>query len=336
MFGRKWMPFDISDTVKGIQASIERFDVPIVYLDSFCFVEMAKEKAGISKDSHQHEYGQLRELLSELLSKKKIVCPIGLQEEEIGSSKMHSEAKEAILEYTNIDFLHPFAVQEEMANIAYDAFIRQLKTISFPLSLVTKDISEICEGLRVHVSPVYNRDKLMEISKKKDTTAEKLNQLSKNHSSKDYPELFNEELKGERIAFDYRLSHCCDSPESLFDFFQEVKRIKLSRDGSLQGEDNFMEEYRSFLASDYHSVIPYVWIQSIYWAKHRSQNDTYKPSDRNDILWVAAYLPFTDLCFTDRVLCHLLNDTILPGQLSTKLFSVKTFGIFLDELKSLL
>ena len=186
MFGRKWMPFDISDTVKGIQASIERFDVPVVYLDSFCFVEMAKEKAGISKDPHKHEYGQLQELLSELLSKKKIVCPIGLQEEEIGSSKMHSDAKEAILEYTNIDFLHPFAVQEEMANIAYDAFIRQLKTISFPLSLVAKDANETCDGLRVHVSPVYNRDKLMKISEKKDETAEKLNQLSKNHSSKDY------------------------------------------------------------------------------------------------------------------------------------------------------
>ena len=62
MIGGKWTPFDISDSIKGIQASIERFDVPVVYLDSFCFVEMAKEKAGISKDSHQHEYGQLREL----------------------------------------------------------------------------------------------------------------------------------------------------------------------------------------------------------------------------------------------------------------------------------
>ena len=278
----------------------------------------------------------MRELLSELLSKKKIVCPIGLQEEEIGSSKMHSVAKEAILEHTNIDFLHPFAVQEEMSNIAYDAFIRKLKTISFPLSSVTKDINEMREGLRVHVSPVYDRDKLMKISKKKDETAEKMNQLSKNHSSKDYPELFNDELKGELMAFDYRLSHCWDSPESFFAVFQELKRIELSRNGSLQGEDNFIEEYRSFLASDYHSVIPYVWIQSVYWAKHRSQNDTYKPSDRNDILWAAAYLPFADLCFTDRVLCHLLNDTALPGQLCTKIFSVKTFGIFLDELKSLL
>lgn len=336
MVGRKWTPFDISDTIKGIQASIERFDVPVVYLDSFCFVEMAKEKAGISKDPHQHEYGQLRELLSELLHKKKIVCPIGLQEEEIGSSKMHSEAKEAILEYTNIDYLHPFAVQEEMTNIVYDAFIRKLKTISFPLSSVTKDANETCEGLRVHVSPVYDKNKFQKISEKKDETAEKLNQMSKSHSSKDYPELLNEELKGELMAFDYRLSHCFDSPESFFDFFQELKRIKLSRDGSLQGEDNFIEEYRSFLASDYHSMIPYVWTQSVYWAKHRSQNDIYKPSDRNDILWAAAYLPFTDLCFTDRALCHLLNDTVLPGQLSTKLFSVKTFRIFLDELKKLL
>ena len=318
-----------------ISACIERPNVPVVFLDSFCTYEMIKEKKGKSTNSHKLQFGRLRELITELIEKGKILSPLCIQEEEIGSSEKQHEIVDSLMDYTNIDFLTPSIVQNNMEQYAFLSFLKNANWFPIPFSVVmnTESMEGSYPNYRVHISTNINRDEHKAEEKSKKETVEQLAALSESRAKMKFIDQLEAELSGDLQAFEIQ-------EKKYYSSYYEWKCTQI--EGLLHlihyTPDNVepAQIYKKFLKSSHHTTIPYVWIRSVLWAKHITGHYKPKKSDPNDNAWASAYLPFTDYCFADKAFADLIKRTSLEKQFSTKIFSVTQFDQFLIALESML
>ena len=318
-----------------ISACIERPNVPVVFLDSFCTYEMIKEKKGKSTNSHKLQFGRLRELITELIKKGKILSPLCIQEKEIGSPEKQHEIVDSLMAFTNIDFLTPSIVQNNMEQYAFLSFLKNANWFSIPFSVVmnTESMEGSYPNYRVHISTNINQDEHKAEEKSKKETVEQLAALSESRAKVKYIDQLEAELSGDLQAFEiqekkYYSSYYqwkCNQIENL------LHLIRYAPDNSESAQI-----YKKFLKSSHHTTIPYVWIRSVLWAKHITGHYKPKKSDPNDNAWASVYLPFTDYCFADKAFADLIKRTSLEKQFNTKVFSVKQFDQFLTELENML
>ena len=318
-----------------ISACIERPNVPVVFLDSFCTYEMIKEKKGKSTNSHKHQFGRLRELITELIEKGKILSPLCIQEKEIGSPEKQHEIVDSLMVFTNIDFLTPSIVQNNMEQYAFLSFLKNANWFPIPFSVVmnTESMEGSYPNYRVHISTNINQDEHKAEEKSKKETVEQLAALSESRAKMKFIDQLEAELSGDIQAFEIQ-------EKKYYSSYYEWKCTQI--EGLLHlihyTRDNVepAQIYKKFLKSSHHTTIPYVWIRSVLWAKHITGHYKPKKSDPNDNAWASAYLPFTDFCFADKAFADLIKRTSLEKQFSTKIFSVTQFDQFLIALESML
>ncbi len=340
-----WYDFTLDDyfqekKTESIAVSIERPRVPVIFLDTFCMFEMIKAQNGTSTDSHCKQYGRLRELITELIAKGKILSPLCIQETEIGSTEKHSEIVKYLMDYTNIDFYDPADVQRNTEKYAFLSFLKNANWFVVPFSVVHN--IESMEGStpnhRVHRSIIKSKAERDKENAKKKETAELLKELRDRRLDADYKTQLDAELSGDLQTFDelrrrsiisevYFYNFCCKC-EEIKDFLQSIQY-------SVEHEEG-LQIYRRYLQSNHHIAIPYVWIRSVLWAKHLIRRNRIQDSDPNDNAWASAYLPFMDYCFTDNAFADLIQRTRLEKQFGTKVFSPNRFDVFLKEIEKLL
>ena len=318
-----------------ISACIERPRAPVVFLDSFCTYEMIKEKKGKSTDSHKLQYGRLRELITELIEKGKILSPLCIQEKEIGSPEKQHEIVDSLMDFTNIDFLPPSVVQSNMEQYAFLSFLKNANWFPVPFSVVmnTKSMEGSYPNFRVHISTNINQAEHKAEEETKNKTVAQLTALSESRAKVKYIDQLEAELSGDLQAFEIQEKKYYSS------YYQWKCRqieglLRLIQYSTEKFEP--VQVYKEFLKSSHHTATPSVWIRSVLWAQYITGHYKPKKSDPNDNAWASVYLPFTNYCFADKAFADLIKRTSLEKQFNTKVFSVKQFDQFLTELENML
>ena len=318
-----------------ISACIERPNVPVVFLDSFCTYEMIKEKKGKSTNSHKLQFGRLRELITELIKKGKILSPLCIQEKEIGSPEKQHEIVDSLMDFTNIDFLTPSIVQNNMEQYAFLSFLKNANWFPIPFSVVmnTKSMEGSYPNFRVHISTNINQAEHKAEEETKNKTVAQLTALSESRAKVKYIDQLEAELSGDLQAFEIQEKKYYSS------YYQwkcrQIKGLLQSIQYSTEKNEP-LQMYKEFLKSSHHTATPSVWIRSVLWAQYITGHYKPKKSDPNDNAWASVYLPFTDYCFADKAFADLIKRTSLEKQFNTKVFSVKQFDQFLTELENML
>ncbi len=335
-----WYNFSLDDyfqekKAESISVSIERPRVPVIFLDTFCMFEMIKEQNGTSTDSHCKQYGRLRELITELIAKGKILSPLCIQETEIGSPKKQSEIVDSLMDYTNIDFLSPSIVQYNVEYFAFLSFIKDAKRFSIPCSVVinTKSMEGSKPNYRVHISRRKSLAEHDAEEQSKRETVQSLTELKTSLEIIDFKNQLEKELYGDFQALEIKEKE----PFSFYYqwMYRQAKELLQEIHYPAKDEDT-LQIYKRFLRSNHHTIMPCIWIRSVLWAMNLTRNNKIKKSDKNDIAWVSAYLPYINYCFVDKSFADLIKRTPLLKQFDAKVFSVKTFDLFLKELENLL
>ena len=103
------------------------------------------------------------------------------------------------------------------------------------------------------------------------------------------------------------------------------------------GSESFelIKKYIDYLCSTYHHKLPINWITSVLFAHLMQRPNKIKHSDKLDITWASAYLPFVDYAITDGKFCDLLNSSGLADLYGTKVYKFKTLCDLVYELDNI-
>lgn len=318
---------------------VKKNDIPMIYLDTFIMIELAKYSYGNCTDPHKEEIGEIFALLTQLLNAKKILCPLGNQLKEMGMSHGRKSSKNFLLNLTNITLKLPFQIKEDELEIGYRAFIAESTFIDLPCSTVIDPTGDSDTRFKIHVSPVYSKGTVEKLRDSKLNTTNILNDIKKR---KLVEADFESQLWCELQA-DYQLlcnafaQHNFPSgnlnllPDELWAFY---KRTGTSYQSGIPL--GIFEQYIHFLLSSYHHNLPYQRIEAVLWAHLMQRSNTIKNGDRLDIMWASSYLPFIDYAITDNAFCALLNDSGLSDHYDVKVFSATSFRNIINELKQLI
>lgn len=312
---------------------------PIVYLDTCLLIEFSKYENGNCDNSHKNEIGELYNTLVSLMSSNKIICVLGNQMEEMGSTPKRGKARDFLYGFTNAIFYEPLEVEKMQIHRGYNSFINSETAINFDSkSIFEKNHCLQNSSIQINIPIIYKPERAEKIKQIKETIAFDLNDMkSTGKISKDCNQQLATELKADFEVFRYNLEHYSDSIEAY-----EQNIYNLARAYWLSGIDLYLavnlerkkavEIYCNFLLSECHHALPYIWIRSVLFVHLMQRSNKIIPSDNWDIIWASAYLPFVDYVVTDEKFNKLLSDSGLLNQYNTKSYSMKTLRNLINEL----
>ena len=107
------------EDVSKPQIICEKKIVPSIYLDSCVMIEFAKFQRGKCTNKHEREIGELYVVLTSLMHKKQILCPLGNQLQEMGVTKNREKARQFLFRFTNAEMIHPDIVYRKQMQAGY-------------------------------------------------------------------------------------------------------------------------------------------------------------------------------------------------------------------------
>ncbi|MEN6635712.1 MAG: hypothetical protein ABFC56_07680 [Clostridiaceae bacterium] len=314
-------------------------DVPIVFLDSNIFIEM---KRAIDGNCHTIYAGQLIELynlLTELMRRKLIICPVGSQQDEIGVSKKRQGAEEFLLRFTNAEVLTPYEIKQLQLDTFYSAYKNSNPNVELSSEKVLREEHSI-SGFKIRVVSYSSADVLNEKKESKDRTVELVNELrSSGRASKVFEKQFSIELTAEQQIINEALRMTKGTPEDIITSINILAPI-YSRIDSLPSSPDFVETFSEylygFLPSLYLSNIPYIIIESLINAYKMCTDIKLLGSDAQDIQNASAYLPYVDFFVTDKSLCNTIKALEIDSLYGAKVYAMKDLTSLLFDLRNLL
>ena len=313
--------------------------IPIIYLDTNALIELSRYEKGCCKNEHICEIGKLYATLSTLMLKNRIICVLGNQMEEMGTSEKREDARNFIFQFTNAEFMPPHLIWKKQQDFGYRAFIGNLAQIEFNIShIIIKSITVRDFSIDMHMTLIYPPELIEQLRQDKQKLATALNSAKNSGGiAPNYDAQLERELKAELQVFQYNLEHGNDSPEAYKQMQQALmdvyRRVEIDIANSSNEEIiRAVDLHNHFLLSQYHHKLPYIWIRSVLFAHIMQRQKKIIPSDNLDITWAAAYLPFVDYAVTDTAFCDLLNQSGLAAEYGTKVYCFKTLNKLLEEL----
>lgn len=303
-------------------------------------IELSKYEQERCTDKYKQEIGKLYDELLSLMKSNRIICALGNQMEEMGSTQNRQKARDFLYRFTNAELFLPDQINSMQLDVGYDAYDNNHKNIMFR----SKDIFESVDccanmSIQVHVSTIYKQKTVERIKESKKLLADDLNELkNSNKISWIYEEQLNSELKADWNVFIYNLEHYCDSTKTYSIFLDELatiyKRVGVNRlNASYEEKLEAVRSHCEFLLSEYHHQLPYIWIKSVLFTHLIQRPNKIKSSDNLDITWASAYLPFVDYAVTDKTFCTLLKSSGLAEKYNTKVYDISTLSLLLSEIK---
>lgn len=110
---------------------VSKYSTPIIYLDTCLLIEFSKYKNGRCDNTYKKDIADLYELLISLMKSNRIVCVLGNQMIEMGSTQNREGARNFLREFTNASFVEPFEIEDMQIHYGYDAFINGKNKIKF-------------------------------------------------------------------------------------------------------------------------------------------------------------------------------------------------------------
>lgn len=330
------------DYIQIPEMYVKRNTVPTIYLDSCAMIELARYENGKCSNAHKQAIGELYNVLSFLMRGKKILCPMGNQLQEMGMTKEKEPAKQFLYRFTNAEMLHPDVIQHKQMELGYRAFTNGDNAIVFDKSTAFKADKYSFSPFIIHVAPVYTPEKAAALRQDKFHKVDILNEMKTNKKIQpDFNSQLRTELEAEYVLFGERmLGRQPSSEEEYIRYVDELEKFyRITGFDPHSTPEQFADtyvRYGIFLRSPHHDLLPYIWIRANLWAHLIQHSNSIKHGDDLDVQWAAAYLPYVDYAVTDHAFCTLLNSSGLAEQYGTKVYSFRTLGLLLGELKSMM
>lgn len=319
------------------QIIISKMKIPVIYLDTNILIELCKHEKGNCTDKHKDDIGKLYEKLVNLMQSKKILCPLGNQLVEIGLTKNRNDTKLFLTRFTNSKFYLPDQIYNAQLDLGYYAYRNKDPQIL----LQANDIFEN-ENCSLQQSDLFGLLKESWVIAQQEKAKKREIAITLNNFKKS--DILSKEFTiqyGRELLADYQvLQHIRDKikrvPEIILDYFDYLIPICMRVESNNPSEFIFDEKscvnYLDFLASSYQGKLPYIHTRAILYTHTLQRPNKIVSSDKLDILWASAYLPFIDYAVTDEKFCKLINDSGLADEYQAKVYNFSTIESLLDEL----
>lgn len=304
---------------------------PILYLDTCVLIELSRYEKGVCKNEHIDKIGALYNFLVTAMREKRILCVLGNQLEEMGTSQNRESAREFLFRFTNVEFASPYHVEKVQMEKGYQAFVWNMSTQTLNVADIIEHPEYVSNSsIEIHAVPIYTQERMIKLKEDKQKLATTLNDVkNRRHVAENYDAQLALELESDIQVFKYNLEHTKDSWETCMITMDALKAIyrRVGIDPCNSSDDDKLKavvSHNKFLISPYHHKLPRVWIRSVLFAHLMQRQNKIIPSDNLDIMWASAYLPFVDYVVTDSAFCNLLNQSSLADQYGTKVYSFRT------------
>ena len=333
-----------------MKVMIEKAIIPVVWLDTSVYINMAKAlDGGKICEVDRCRSLKLYEVIYRKVREKKLICPLGDQREEIEIGGKHTEKCYALQSQLSlgIEFCHRKRIEDVQFNLAMLAFIRKEEKarLKYTSAFYSDPINTIEEGQQFIVDAVFRPSKEW-IEQKKCEKEKLLGSLNKlKFESQECRMTFKQRLEIENLGkfseIKYALEEACElyngyinpSKDQLYRH-AELRRI-LYEWGNNRGSGENKEEFIAFLCSPQLLEMPYYRIRSHMYAKLITNDGKIKSGDAMDIDQVSAIIPFCDFVLCDRTMRNILRELKIDDDYSTKIYAASDCDIFTAELEKL-
>ena len=319
--------------------TIEKSEVPILFLDSNIIIELKKAKEGKNENIYFEEYKKLLFLLENKQQEGKLYCALGEQAYEIGGVEK---------KYSNVDFLHMLTkkvklksaleIEKNQLDRALLRYLKNYPVISInymdgiqELIYSSKEISdEIHKGLDKIIPRLFYK----ELREKKNKIAQGMNE---NKKSEKFQKDFFRQLVLEVTCEARYLSQSGDNSEirQLFRYQMDERIKEFLEKGYFQDQDIAHEIYLKFLNSFDFFQTPYIDIDRNISAYFCVMQNKSKPSDFIDQRNAAAFLPYVNIFVTDKAFCNCIKDLSIDQRYKTIVYDVRDLKKLLQYIENL-
>ena len=322
---------------KKPKVSVEKSPIPIVYLDTNILIEMARLEQEKCTDARKDQIERVYHLLSEKMRTGKILCPLGNQLKEMGTSKGRKNGRDFLFRFTNSELLNPAYIESIEMDIGYSAFLSGHDTIRLSTdSIIDHSQDNYC--FRIFATSDYSPDQLQELREKKLKTVAILNEMkAKGRVESGFNDQLSVEQSADAQIFLEILSTSTDSEENFARYLSYIgtinRRVGISPETGEAEQIQKMSQYFCFLNSNYHHNLPIKRITTLLWAKRMQRSNKICDGDHLDTTWAVAYLPFIDYAITDASFCETLYELGIPELYGTKVYSFRSLEQFIQDIQ---
>lgn len=323
--------------------------IPVLWLDTWCILELAA--ALDSKDVARKEHAEkvLDKIIS-LTKKKKLICPEGDQDIEIGVSnnkKIVDKSREIQAQMSLGISLHIYvAVEHLQIQRMMKAVIKKEDSVEFPWKDIFSDdpikVIDRKDKFIVSVHIPLSQDQIDDQIKVNKSIAHDWEALRQDaiKNKRKYDETLAREFKGAGEAIAHVMASLTAKtihklPISDKEYMQSVDIVgtPLSWWEHYSGKQDALTDVLSFYGSTEYTQIPFVNVGTKLLAELVSGNEAVSPSDVMDIHHMSTVLPYASYIVVDkRIRNRLEGRTRLLKDYDVKLLKWNEVLPLLEEL----
>lgn len=327
--------------------------IPIIFLDTFFFIDLIKNRHQKVKSPYYQEQENLINIIKDLTKQKKLLCPQGDQEEEyeLGSLYTNEIKKEQSLLSYGISTTYHWGVQRHQTHTAMRAYINGDKTVLYDYNSLfsTNPIKELEQALsNEFIVSVISNPKNDTLSKRRKTKKELALEFERLRQEKiSIGTNFKKAVSDEKLAiinvinytfkktFPKMLNNQPLTEEDL-NGWMTIGDL-LSPFSHYANKEATISDIVKFIMSDYYQTIPYLDIQSNLYGSLLTQKNIVKDGDNFDFEQASQMIPFADYYLTDCSLKHRLitNPLAYDKKFGVKIYSIKEINILVDDILKL-
>lgn len=336
-----------------LKIKVEKPSIPILFLDTFFFIDLVRNRYKDSKSPYYFQELELVDLITSLTRQKKLLCPVGDQEEEyeLGEKYEDEIRQEQIQLAFGINAQYHYGLYKYQTQTAVKAYLENSKRVEyssralFPNDPVKELERQLQSRFIVSVHIPTSAENLEKRRKSKKELAERFEQMRKDKQKMDVN--FDEWVKLEAMGtmeaalttlkktLPKRLLQQGLSAEDRSGFLELGDILSyLTHYGSAEAS---FEDAIKFLKSDYFMSVPYVSVQSKLYASMWIQSGKIKESDNFDFQQASQMMPYSTYFLTDNSLKHRLTTKplVLSEEHDVEVFSMKEMNDLISELRKL-
>lgn len=336
----------------NIKWKIIKPPIPIIFLDTFFFIDLVKNSHKNKNFPYLQEELRLVDLIIKLTKDKKLLCPQGDQKEEYELCGKEEEVmREQKKLSIGIRLRHYFGVYQYQVQKAMKEYIKNEKEIECDYMCLfyedpVKELEEKLSGnFILYVHPPMPETYLNERRRRKKAIAKEIEEIRKRTIGNGikYEDCVRNETLGERdfiknSLFKLAIKTTFNLPLDESEIEGGLRFGELSVYYSRYSERKAVRrDIFDFLESEHFASIPYISIRSRLLCSSRTQQGEVKESDIFDFIQASQILPFSTYFLTDSSLKHRLtnNPLRLDEEYNVKIYSIKEVKELIRELESL-
>jgi hypothetical protein len=336
-----------------LKVIVEKPAIPILFIDTFFFIDLVGNRHKDKKSSHFADELELADLITSLTKQKKLLCPVGDQEEEYELGvKYEDEIREEQTRLAlGISAHYHYGLYKYQTQLAIKAYLDNCKEVIYSSRALFQNdpVKELERQLQsrfivsVHIpTPADNLEKRRKTKKE---LAQQFEEMRQDKIKRDvkFEDWARHEALGTMEASLTTLKSVLpkqlmqqDLSEEDWNGLLELGDI-LSYLTHYSGKEASFEDAIKFLKSEYFMSIPYISVQSKLYASMWIQSGKIKDSDNFDFQQASQMLPYSTYYLTDSSLKHRLTTSPLKldEAYNVKIYSMKEIKALISELKKL-